>query len=130
VGTTLNSALATLERSSLRLGKTETQPVGDAKPGTIIRQSPEAGATAAAGAAVDVVVAATPPAGPVRVPDLIGLTAQDSETALARAGLREGRSSTRRAPAYARVGTIIEQSPAAGTQVRRGTSVNVVIAGN
>lgn len=137
VGTTLNSALDTLERSSLRLGKTETQPVRDAKPGTIIRQSPEAGAGAAAGATVDVVVAATPPvqrpvpsAGLVLVPDLIGLTAENADTALTRAGLREGRSSTRRAPAYARVGTIIGQSPAADTQVQRGTSVDVVIAGN
>jgi cellulose biosynthesis protein BcsQ len=58
VGTTLDSALPALERSGLRLGKTSTQPVGDAKPGTIVRQSPEAGASVAAGATVDVVVAA------------------------------------------------------------------------
>jgi hypothetical protein len=136
VGTTLNSALDTLQSGNLRLGKTETQPVRDAKPGTIIRQSPEAGASAAAGATVDVVVAAIPPvqrtpsAGLVLVPDLSGLTAQDADTALKRVGLRVGRSTTRRAPAYARGGTIIEQSPASDTQVQRGTSVNVVIAGN
>jgi beta-lactam-binding protein with PASTA domain len=66
----------------------------------------------------------------VLVPDVTGLPATDADTTITRAGLIVGRSTTRRAPAYARVGTVIEQSPAGGTQVQRGTTVSLVIAGN
>ena len=61
VGTTLNAALAGLERSGLRLGATTSQQVADAKPGTIVRQKPDAGQAVPAGTTVDVVVATAPP---------------------------------------------------------------------
>jgi cellulose biosynthesis protein BcsQ len=62
VGTTLNTALAGLERSGLRLGATTSQQVADAKPGTIVGQKPDAGQAVPAGTTVDVVVATAPPA--------------------------------------------------------------------
>jgi beta-lactam-binding protein with PASTA domain len=140
VGSTLDAALPALERSGLRLGKTDTQPIADARPGTIVRQTPDAGVQAAAGAAVDVVVAAVParpslrrtaPSSPgalVEVPDVIGLAVAPAEEFLTQAGLRRGRVTTRRAPAYARAGTVIEQSPAAGVRAKQGTAVNIVVA--
>jgi serine/threonine-protein kinase len=137
VGTTLNSALTALEASGLQLGKTETQRVADAKPGTIVRQRPEAGAAAAAGSVVDVVVAAnpTPRARPAplvnetlsTVPDLSGMKEADARLALRRAGLRLGEVSTRLgAPGTS--GTIIQQSPAKGSRVRPGTTVLLTVS--
>ena len=55
-GLTLDKALGALESSSLRLGKTESRTVGDAKPGTIVNQTPEPGVKIAAGTPVNVVV--------------------------------------------------------------------------
>ena len=43
VGTALNSALSALEAAGLRLGKTESQAVADARPRSIIEQTPKAG---------------------------------------------------------------------------------------
>jgi hypothetical protein len=57
VGTTLDSALSILDGTGLRVGRTQTQGVADAKPGTIVRQMPEPGGKAVIGSAVDVVVA-------------------------------------------------------------------------
>jgi serine/threonine-protein kinase len=137
VGTTLNSALTALEDSGMRLGKTETQPVGDARPGTIVRQRPEAGAVAAAGSVVDVVVAATPVPkvrpSPLRsetlatVPDLRGLKETDARLAIRRAGLRLGQVSTRPGSAAAG-GTIVGQSPPSGAQIRLGSEVDLLLS--
>jgi len=137
VGTTLNSALTALENSGLQLGKTETQRVADAKPGTIVRQRPEAGAATAAGSVVDVVVAAniaprvrpTPLFNEVlsTVPDLRGMNETDARLALRRAGLRLGQVSMRQgAPGTS--GTIVEQSPARGSQVRPGAAVQLTVS--
>jgi cellulose biosynthesis protein BcsQ len=61
VGSTLNAALATLERARLKLGKTESRVVRDVRAGTIIGQTPGPAAKVAAGSQVDVVVATSPP---------------------------------------------------------------------
>jgi cellulose biosynthesis protein BcsQ len=61
VGLSLERALGVLESSSLRLGRTETAPVQTSRPGTIVRQSPNAGSRVAAGTVVDVVVASRAP---------------------------------------------------------------------
>jgi beta-lactam-binding protein with PASTA domain len=137
VGTTLNSALAALERSGLQLGKTETQFVADAKPGMIVRQRPEAGAAAAAGSVVDVVVAATAAPAPRKrsltnepqgtVPDLRGLTEADAVLAVRRAGLRVGLVSTRSGSAPT-AGKVVDQSPARGAPVRLGTAVHLTVS--
>ena len=137
VGTQLNSALAALERSGLQLGRTETQFVADAKPGTIVRQRPEAGAAAAAGSPVDVVVAATAaPASKTRsltnesqgtVPDLRGLTEAEAVLAIRRAGLRVGLVSTR-SGSPPTVGKVVDQSPARGSRVRMGTAVHLTVS--
>ena len=91
VGTTLNAALQALDRNRLRLGKTLSQPVADAKPGTIVQQTPEAGEMVAAGTAVDVVVATTPrPAPPRRtitVPNFVGATSAAAEAQARRLGI-------------------------------------------
>jgi hypothetical protein len=43
VGTTLDAAVAILEKAGLRLGAPESRPVRDARPGTILAQSPAPG---------------------------------------------------------------------------------------
>jgi hypothetical protein len=67
VGTTLDSAVAVLDRNGLRLGTTTTQPLRDAKPGTIVRQTQAPGTMVALGTAVDVVVAGAPRSVPQRI---------------------------------------------------------------
>lgn len=56
----LKRAREDLLRSGLRLGRTVTVEVQNATPGTIVRQSPDAGARVSEGSLVDVTVAASP----------------------------------------------------------------------
>ena len=111
-----------LDRAELRRGETTTEESREPE-GTVIGQEPGAGERAAAGSAVDLVVA-TPVT--VRVPDLLGLDETAVETLLASRELDAGiveRQTSDRTP-----GTVLAQEPAAGTRVALGTAVAFVLA--
>jgi hypothetical protein len=63
-GMTLDQAVVELSKLQLRLGATDAQPVSTVKPGTIISQSPVAGAKSAVGGQVNVIFAAPSTATP------------------------------------------------------------------
>ena len=67
-----------------------------------------------------------PPATEVLVPNLIGQPAEVASAILAKPGLNLG--DRRRQDSDAPAGTVIAQSPAAGTRVRPGANVDVTIA--
>ena len=132
VGTTLNAALQALDRNRLRLGKTLSQPVADAKPGTIVQQTPEAGEMVAAGTAVDVVVATTPrPAPPrrtVTVPNFVGATSAAAEAEARRLGITLSKVDADGKDGRALSGVVIAQVPAPNVQLAAQGTVQIRIA--
>ena len=132
VGTTLNAALQALDRNRLRLGKTLSQPVADAKPGTIVQQTPEAGEMVAAGTAVDVVVATTPrPAPPRRtitVPNFVGATSAAAEAQARRLGITLSKVDADGKDGRALTGVVIAQVPAPNAQLAAQGTVQIRIA--
>jgi len=111
-----------LARSKLALGDRRTQP-SEAQAGTILSQFPSAGTRVALGTRVNVVIAVTDL---VLVPNVIGGTWEDARRALAESRLGVGER--RRRESEARAGTVLGQAPAAGTRVRPGTPVDLVLA--
>jgi beta-lactam-binding protein with PASTA domain len=61
VGMTLDSAVGVLARARLQLVTRGSRPVPDAKPGTILEQTPAAGTSVAAGSLLSVIVATRAP---------------------------------------------------------------------
>jgi beta-lactam-binding protein with PASTA domain len=131
VGTTLTAAVEALDRDRLRLGKTASQPVADAKPGTIVRQMPEAGEMVAAGTAVDVVVATTPrpPARRmITVPNFLGSPSATAEAEARRLGITLSKIDAEGKRADAVTGIVIAQVPAPNTQLAAQGTVQIRIA--
>jgi beta-lactam-binding protein with PASTA domain len=111
VGATYADAKARLTAAGLVI---HTQ--GDVR-GTIRSQSPAAGTEVAKGSTVTVVFQA--PVTKVRVPNLVGASYANARAGLERAGLvLHGQGDMR--------GTVRSQSPAAGTEVTKGSTVTVV----
>ncbi len=102
--------------------------VDDSVPvGTVIRTEPEAGTSLASGAQVIVYVSKQQVDINRTVPNLIGLSSQeDAVTSLRSANLRIG--SVTETYSDLPAGTIVDQSPAAGSKVRMNSGVNVAIS--
>jgi serine/threonine-protein kinase len=123
VGQSLDAATQALVDAGLLTG-TITDEVSDQPPGTVLTQSPAAGETVTSGSPVTLTVAAR--SALVTVPDLVGLTGADAANALSAAGLLVGE--TERVGATAPAGQILAQSPAPGSTVAGGSSVDVTVS--
>jgi beta-lactam-binding protein with PASTA domain len=106
----------------LGLGAVEER-AADSPAGTILEQSPAAGARASLYTAVDVVVST---AATAEVPSLIGLTEAGAATTLAAAGFAVGKVSQRAAEAAP--GTVVDQDPAPGVRWARSARVSITLA--
>jgi beta-lactam-binding protein with PASTA domain len=93
--------------------------------GTVIGTEPSAGTEVQVGSTITVLVSSGP--APVRVPDLTGDARRAAEATLANAELQTG-TVTQRVSASQQPGTVLSQSPAAGTSVHAGDKVNLVVA--
>ena len=137
-GLKLAKAKTRLAAAKLRLGRVTRKDAADARPGTILAQSPRAGRVEAGGR-VDLVVAravASKPKPPAKspppakaklqkVPLLTGLDVGVAENRLRKAGLRLGAVTFARSGGKS--GAVVAQRLDAGTRVARGTRVPVVI---
>ena len=94
-------------------------------PGVTMMTRPPAGTVLASGAPVTVVVSRGAPTIPV--PDLLGMSQGDARTRVEMEGLQLG-SVTRRRTSGANPGTVVAQTPAAGTLAAPGTVVDIVVA--
>lgn len=94
-------------------------------PGVTMMTRPQAGSVLASGAPVTIVVSRGAPTIPV--PDLLGMSQGDARTRVEMEGLQLG-SVTRRRTANANPGTVVAQTPAAGTLAAPGTVVDIVVA--
>jgi serine/threonine-protein kinase len=119
------------------------QQADSAPAGTVIAQSPQAGATAAAGSSVTLTVSSGPAVGTTtapsttttpstptgvntQVPSLVGQTYDTASSMLTQSGLTLG-SITYQASVQT-PGTVISQNPAAGASVAQGSAVSVVVS--
>lgn len=116
VGLTEEAARARLAQAGLALGATQTQE-SSARPGTVVAQDPETGGYVEPGEAVDVVLATAPPR---KVPDVVGLPADEATDALHGAGLTARISEV---DADGPQGTVLSQDPPAGSPAAIGVVV-------
>ncbi len=122
IGKSLDYARQILRNARLRVGRTE-QRLDDRHPAnTVLDQRPPAGRLLDPGSRVDLVVAQ---AG-VRVPGVTRRSLGSAAKALSAAGLRY-RTTEQPTNRYS-PGTVMNQSPAAGTLVRRGASILLTVA--
>ena len=119
----LDQARATLADARLILGRV-SQEQSTVTVGSVLSQSDDAGTSVPPGTAVDVVLSI--PVVPVTVPGIAGLTVSEAASELEGERLRLGDVAARTSPRLP--GSIVEQSPAAGSSLAPDSVVSVVVA--
>jgi len=123
-GMTVAAAHEALEKAHLRPGNT-TQASDEKVPaGSVVSSAPAAGASASPGAAVDLVVSSGPQAS--TVPSVIGKRLSKAKELLEQAGFAAGNTRYGSHDDY-ESGTVIKQTPAAGTSAPKGTKVDLTV---
>jgi serine/threonine-protein kinase len=118
-------ARQTLEDAGLVVDNVTRRRTDRVEPGIVLEQNPPADRQVEPGTEIDLVVSAEPR--PVDVPSLEGMTIEAAKAALENAGLELGvvdEQNNENVPED----RIISQSPAAFTEVPKGTAVNVVVS--
>ena len=126
VGLTKTGASTVIHDAGLSVGATIPKFDDTVPAGTVIDQSPAAGAKVAVGTAVNLTVSKGP-AGVVTVPDVTGQSETVAQSILQSAGLTIGTTSKQPDPSM-QAGNVIQTTPAAGEQVEVGTAVDLVIS--
>jgi beta-lactam-binding protein with PASTA domain len=104
---------------------TQARKQSSAKPGgTVVAQSPAAGARIKRGSVVGLTVSSGAPA-KKGVPDVVGKTAAEASSQLTDAGLKV---TTKEVNSTKQAGTVISQSPTAGTDVAKGSTVALTVS--
>jgi serine/threonine-protein kinase len=122
-GETQASATATLSAAGLKVASVKREAAETAA-GTVISQEPAAGTQVKAGSTVTLVVAQAP--AKTAVPDVVGQSEVEAIAALKAAGF-EATTVTRSTSEEAKVGTVLEQSPAAGHKLAKGQTVQIAV---
>jgi len=117
------SATATLSAAGLKVVSVKRE-VAEPAPGAVISQSPAAGTQVKAGSTVTIVVAQAP--AKTAVPNVVGQSEVKAISTLKAAGF-EAETVTRTVSEEAKVGTVIQQSPAAGHKLAKGQAVTIAI---
>ncbi|HEX3693605.1 MAG TPA: PASTA domain-containing protein [Solirubrobacteraceae bacterium] len=117
------SATAALSAAGLKASATRRE-VAEPPAGTVISQSPAAGAHVRTGSPVTLVVAQAP--AKTAVPNVVGQSEVQADAALGAAGF-EAKTVTRTVSEEAKVGTVLQQSPAAGNKLAKGGVVTIAI---
>lgn len=126
VGKPVAEATAVLRAGGLQTGAVTSEPAASTAPGIVLQQIPEAGTRARSGSRVDLVVARAHFLAAQQVPAVLGMRQDQAVAALRQAGFEPGRTDTR--PVAARqAGTVVAQSPEAGSQREKGAAVDLVI---
>jgi eukaryotic-like serine/threonine-protein kinase len=123
-GLTQAKAVSTLRAAGFKTTGT-TKPSASVEEGLVIATEPVAGTRLPVGSPVAVVVSSGP--APVRVPDTVGQARAGAEAAIETVGLTVG-AITQQVSAAQAPGTVLSQSPAAGSSLRAGGKVNLTVA--
>jgi beta-lactam-binding protein with PASTA domain/tRNA A-37 threonylcarbamoyl transferase component Bud32 len=126
VGQTQAAATQSLVGSPGKFKVDVEQVADDEKPvGEVVSQSPQGGTQADNGSTVTISVSSGP--GNVPVPNVVGQPESAAANALGRAGLNAG--ATQRQPnASVAEGSVITTNPTPGTQVPKGSTVDLVVS--
>jgi serine/threonine-protein kinase len=119
-----NEASASAELSNVGLKADATQEESNQDPGTVIRQSPTSGSKVDKGATVTIVVAKAPTK--VAVPGVVGQNQGEASSSLSAAGLTVI-TDTQDVTDPAQDGIVVGQNPAAGTKVKKGSTVTITV---
>jgi len=125
-GESLAEAEAALQKVGLTLGTVTRKPSSAAAPGTVLSQSPGANSSVHAGSAVDLTVAQAPKPKMVAVPTVVGDTEAAAVTAVRAAGL-EAQVTPVETSEVPKQGTVLRQSPAAGTRAAKESTVMIFV---
>jgi eukaryotic-like serine/threonine-protein kinase len=124
-GLTREEAQEHLAESNLTVGDADEAPSDSVPEGTVVEQAPQAGAFVDPETSVDITLSSGPKR--VSVPDLTGLSLSEAERTLSEASFNLGRQDE--APSdTVPVSAVISQDPIEGTELEKGTSVDVVIS--
>ncbi len=120
-GMTIEEAEAAAEENDLKIK--EGKPVIDEEmeAGKIVKQTPEPGETIKTKTTVTVYASAGP--GDGSVPDVVGMNEESARATIEEAGFKANVSSQASEESS---GTIIDQDPAAGKKIEKGSTVNLV----
>jgi serine/threonine-protein kinase len=124
VGQSRAAAEATLTNAKLAAGAITQQTSIEQTPGTVLEQSPAAGASLPAGGTVSFVVAQAPTETPV--PNVVGKNEAQASAELGRAGFTP-QAVTQTTTDATQVGIVFRQSPAAGHKARKGATVTIAV---
>lgn len=100
----------------------ETRPTNAVHPGDVLEQSAYPGSLAEVGDTIALIVAKAPP----EIPDIVGKTLANAKRMLKNAGFEVGK--VRQQTSSRKKGTVIAQSPDAGTSAHPGREVSLVTA--
>jgi serine/threonine-protein kinase len=124
INDTPSQAGQSLGALQLTVGSQVNEPSTTVASGLVTRTDPPAGSSVTVGSAVTVFVSSGPPQ--ITVPDLSGQTQAQASAALTGAGL-VGQFTAQPTTDQHQNGVVISESPGAGTTVKKGSTVNVVI---
>ena len=129
VNQTQAAATTTITAAGLVVGVVTQQSSATVSSGNVSSQNPTGGVGVAAGSAVNLVVSTGPvlEPGPVAVPNVLNQTQAAATTAINGAGLVLGTIS-QRSSVTVPAGSVISQSPNAGTSVAAGSAVALVVS--
>ncbi len=118
-----DTARSKLEAAGLTVDASEEESTSE-DAGTVLRQTPAAGGKVDKGSAVKIVVAKAPPE--VDVPDVLDQPEDQARSALRGAGF-EVRVREQATTDPNQDGTVLEQNPAGGEKVEKGSRVTIVV---
>jgi serine/threonine-protein kinase len=118
VGKKVDEAVESLTGAGFVVEQTEV--FSEEAMGQVVAQTPAGGQSAAKGATVEISVSKG--TGTVTMPSVTGLTAEAAEKELAQLGLEASKETV---PGAEPEGTVVAQSPAAGTTLQTGSSVHL-----
>ena len=119
------AAASAISGAELKVGTVTAQSSSTVAYGGVISEAPVAGSSVTSGSAVNLVVSSGAPQG--AVPNVIGDTQASATSAITSAGLKVGTVNQQPSSTVA-VGSVISETPAAGTDVAIGSLVNLVIS--
>jgi resuscitation-promoting factor RpfB len=120
-GRSIDVATSELEAAGLVV-RVETKLTNAVHPGTVLQQSATAGSLVEVGDTIGLTVAVAP----TKIPNVVGKTLANAKRALKNAGFEVGKVTQQ--TSSKKKGTVISQSPDAGTSARPGRTVSLVTA--
>ena len=123
-GKTEAEATQALEDAGLSAGDVGEAADPDAEPGTVVSQDPAAGEEVDEGSAVALTLSAGP--GTAEVPDVVGMTQAEAESALQAAGFAP--ASATQYDLTAPAGEVLAQLPEAGADAVSGSPVGLLVS--